>query len=132
MAFWLSPKLAGLRWIAADLAGARLSPRRPRVAVNTVVHESEPKTRMGKRALALDPATVAALREHKARQEQERADVGSAWRDSGLVFTHTDGFPIHLDLITDWFRRLARGAGLPPDAGGQSPARLAALQDRRS
>ena len=69
MAFWLSPKLAGLRWIDADLAGARLSPRRPRVAVNYVVHESEPKTRMGKRALALDPATVAALREHQARQE---------------------------------------------------------------
>jgi hypothetical protein len=92
MAFWLSPKLAGLRWIDADLAGARLSPRRPRVAVNYVVHESEPKTRMGKRALALDPATVAALREHKARQEQERADVGSAWRDSGLVFTRPDGF----------------------------------------
>jgi len=101
MAFWLSPKLAGLRWIDADLAGARLSPRRPRVAVNYVVHESEPKTRMGKRALALDPATVAALQEHKARQEQERADVGSAWMDSGLVFTRPDGSPIHPDLITD-------------------------------
>jgi integrase len=84
------------------------------VAVNYVVHESEPKTRMGKRSLALDPATVAALREHKARQDQERADVGSAWTDSGLVFTRPDGAPIHPDLITDWFRRLARNAGLPP------------------
>ncbi|HEX3212703.1 MAG TPA: site-specific integrase [Actinomycetota bacterium] len=34
--------------------------------------------------------------------------------DSGLVFTRPDGSPIHPDLITDWFRRLARGAGLPP------------------
>ena len=32
----------------------------------------------------------------------------------GLVFTRPDGTPIHPDLITDWFRRLARAAGLPP------------------
>jgi integrase len=107
-------ELAGLRWVDVDLDAARLSPRRPRVVVNYVVHESEPKTRMGKRSLALDPATLAALQEHKARQEQERAEVGSAWMDSGLVFTRPDGVPIHPDLITDWFRRLARGAGLPP------------------
>jgi integrase len=34
--------------------------------------------------------------------------------DPGLVFTRPDGSPIHPDLITDWFRRLARAAGLPP------------------
>src|SRR5829696_7012332 len=107
-------ELAGLRWVDVDLDAARLSPRRPRVVVNYVVHESEPKTRMGKRSLALDPATLAALREHQARQEQERAAVGPAWMDSGLVFTRPDGAPIHPDLITDWFRRLARSAGLPP------------------
>jgi integrase len=107
-------ELAGLRWIDVDVAAARLSPRRPRVVVNYVVHESEPKTRMGKRSLALDPATLAALQEHKGRQDQERTEVGSGWRDSGLVFTRPDGSPIHPDLITDWFRRLARGAGLPP------------------
>jgi integrase len=107
-------ELAGLRWIDTDLDAARVSPRRPRVAVNYVVHESEPKTRKGKRSLALDPATAAALQEHKIQQEQERAEVGSAWTKSGLVFTRPDGSPIHPDLITDWFRRLARAAGLPP------------------
>jgi hypothetical protein len=30
--------------------------------------------------------------------------------DSGLVFARPDGAPIHPDLITDWFRRLARAA----------------------
>jgi integrase len=107
-------ELAGLRWVDVDLDAARLSPRRPRVVVNYAVHESEPKTRMGKRSLALDPATLAALQEHKTRQEQERAEVGPAWTDSGLVFTQPDGSPIHPDLITDWFRRLARAASLPP------------------
>jgi integrase len=30
-----------------------------------------------------------------------------------LVFTRPDGAPIHPDLISDWFERLAREAGLP-------------------
>jgi integrase len=30
-----------------------------------------------------------------------------------LVFTRPDGAPIHPDLISDWFERLARKAGLP-------------------
>ena len=86
-------ELAGLRWIDIDLDAARLSPRRPRVVVNYAVHESEPKTRMGKRSLALDPATVAALQEHKTLQEQERADVGAAWTDSGAGLHPTRRLP---------------------------------------
>jgi integrase len=30
-----------------------------------------------------------------------------------LVFTRPDGAPLHPDLISDWFERLAREAGLP-------------------
>src|SRR4030095_15772951 len=87
-------ELAGLRWVDVDLDAARLAPRRPRVVVNYVVHESEPKTRMGKRSLALDQATVAALVEDQARQAQERAHVGAAWGGAGVGFTRHDGLPI--------------------------------------
>jgi integrase len=106
-------ELAGLRWADVDLDGSRVSPRRPRVVVNYAVEVSEPKTAKGRRALALDAVTVAALREHKARQAEERAMVGAGWQDTGLVFTRPDGAPIHPDLISDWFERLARTAGLP-------------------
>ena len=44
--------------------------------------------------------------------EAERADSGGL-DGLGLVFTRRTS-PIHPDLITDWFRRLARAAGLPP------------------
>jgi integrase len=57
--------------------------------------------------------TVAALRGHKERHAEDQATVGPGWQDSGLVFTHPDGAPIHPDLISDWFERLAREAGLP-------------------
>jgi len=75
--------------------------------------DPERSARVGASAkLALERGVAAAarkkdLQEHKARQEQERAEVGAAWTDSGLVFTRPDGSPIHPDLITDWFRRLA-------------------------
>jgi integrase len=106
-------ELAGLRWVDVDLAAGRVSPRQPRVVVNYAVEVSEPKTAKGRRVLALDAVTVAALREHQARQAAERATVGAGWQDTGLVFTRPDGAPIHPDLISDWFERLARAAGLP-------------------
>jgi integrase len=88
-------EVAGLRWVDVDLAAGRVSPRKPRVQVNYQVHVSEPKTAKGKRSLALDPATVAALKEHHARQASERLAVGPGWQDSGLVFTWGDGHPLH-------------------------------------
>jgi integrase len=88
-------------------------PRRPRVVVNYEVHVSEPKTAKGRRSLALDPATVAALRQHRARQAEERLAVGPRWQDSGLVFTWPDGRPIHPQRFSTWFEQLARAAGLP-------------------
>jgi integrase len=77
-------EVAGLRWVDVDLAAGRLTPRKPRVEVNYKVHVSEPKTAKGKRSLALDPATAAALREHRAHQAEERLIVGPGWQDSGL------------------------------------------------
>jgi integrase len=106
-------EVAGLRWVDVDLAASRVTPRKPRVEVNYKVHVSEPKTAKGKRSLALDPATAAALREHRARQAEERLIVGPGWQDSGLVFTWGDGRPLHPERFSRWFERLAREAGLP-------------------
>jgi integrase len=106
-------EVAGLRWVDVDLAAGRVTPRKPRVEVNYKVHVSEPKTAKGKRSLALDPATAASLREHRARQAEERLIVGPGWQDSGLVFTWGDGRPLHPERFSRWFERLAREAGLP-------------------
>jgi integrase len=87
----------------------RLTPRAPRVVVNYRVHESDTKTASGRRALALDPATLEALREHRQRQAAERA-VAELVDGNDLVFTWPDGRALHPDLITDWFRRHAKRA----------------------
>jgi integrase len=96
-----------------DLTAGRVTPRKPRIQVDYQVHVSEPKTAKGKRSIALDPATVAALREHRARQAEERLLVGPLWQDSGLVFTWGDGRELHPERFTRWFYRLTREAGLP-------------------
>ena len=67
-----------------DLRAGQVKVAKPRVAVRYQVHVSEPKTLKGKRWLALDPGTAAALREHRTRQAEERLMVGPGWVDSGL------------------------------------------------
>ena len=61
-------ELLGLRWVDVDLDAARIAVRQPRVVANHAVHVSEPKTARSRRSIALDPMTVAGLRQHQARQ----------------------------------------------------------------
>jgi integrase len=118
-------EVAGLRWVDVDLAAGRVTPRKPRVEVNYKVHVSEPKTAKGKRSLALDPATAAALREHRAHQAEERLIVGPGWQDSGLVFTW-GGRPPAPPRAVLALVRAARPRGRP----AQDPAPRRALQLR--
>jgi integrase len=106
-------EVAGLRWVDVDLDAGRVSPRRPRVVVNHEVLVSEPKTAKGRRSIALDPATVAALREHRRWQLEERLAVGPGWEDAGLVFTWPNGRPLHPERFSRWFEQHTRAAGLP-------------------
>jgi integrase len=106
-------EILGLRWSDLDLEAGRVAVRRPRIVVDYQVQVSEPKTAKGRRSLALDPATVAALRAHRARQAEERLAVGSRYQDSELVFTRLDGTGFHPERFSSWFRQHVRAAGLP-------------------
>ena len=106
-------ELPGVQWKDVDLSTQRLSVVRALTVVRSVVQVSEPKTAKGRRALALDPATVAALRAHRARQNEERLAWGEGWEDTALVFTLEDGSLIHPTRFSDWFADHSRAAGLP-------------------
>lgn len=88
-------ELLGLRWLDVDLEEGFLAVRQTRVSVDYEVAVGTPKTERGNRTVALDPATVAVLREHRSRQLEERLAWGPAWTDTGLVFTRADGTEIH-------------------------------------
>ena len=106
-------ELLGLRWADVDLDVGVLRVAQARVRAGNQVVVGEPKTARGRRTIALDPATVAALRQHRKRQAEERLVAGPHYADSGLVFTMPDGSPIHPNRFGLWFRRRARTAGLP-------------------
>ena len=104
-----SPVFAGLGSTSRPVT-SRLSAR---VVVDHKVIESSPKTDRSSRSLALDPVTIAALRSHRARQSQERLKWGAAYQGTNLVFTWEDGSPLHPNVISRTFTRLAKAAGLP-------------------
>jgi integrase len=58
--------------------------------------------------------TITVLRQHRARQLEERGTAGPAWTESGHVFVREDGEPYHPQRIAQLFQRATRQAGLPP------------------
>jgi len=107
-------EVLGLRWQDLDLDAGRASIAQTLVVVGGYeVQFSEPKTAKGRRMVALDPRTVAALREQRERQMLERSLMGDAYNDWDLVFAREDGTPLHPDSFSDAFWRHTKAARLP-------------------
>ena len=107
-------ELLGLRWRDLDVAAGRLSVTQTLVSVNYAVSFSTPKTAAGRRSVALDPATVAALRAHRARLLEERLSLGLGTPSpDDVVFAALDGSPLHPGQFSDRFDRLVKTAGVP-------------------
>jgi len=85
----------GLRWVDVDLGEGVLQVRqalqRRRGAGLQFV---PPKSRAGQRRIALPVELSAQLQAHREHQDAERTRAGSAWRETGLVFTQPNGHPI--------------------------------------
>jgi integrase len=104
----------GLRWQDVDLEAGQLSVRQTLIAPGYKVQFSKPKTAKGNRSIALDPATVTALKAHRKAQIAERLAFGADYADSGgLVFTEADGSPVNPVRFSKQFERAVKAAGLP-------------------
>ncbi len=103
-------ELAGLLSTDIDFTHARVTPSSPRVSVDGRVRESDTKTEAGNRVMALDPQSLAALREYVDLWSEERRLLGQS---SKLLFVWPDGTPVHPDTITALFRKHVAAAGLP-------------------
>jgi integrase/predicted RNA-binding Zn-ribbon protein involved in translation (DUF1610 family) len=104
----------GLAWDDLDMERGRLTIRRAWVPVNGVAQMSEPKTRRGRRTIALDPVTLEALKAHAARQADEQSECGEAWLEASFVFARTDGRPLQPWVVSKIFRDQTKAALLPP------------------
>lgn len=96
-----------LEWGDLDLDGGVLAVRRHLtggIDGERLIAEGA-KSRAGVRSLALDPATVAALRRHRAAQNGRRLALGEGWKSIDLVFDDGEGDVQRPSTVR---RRLAR------------------------
>jgi len=107
-------EVCAVEWQDVDLDSGTLVVCRQLVQLGWDVIESAPKSDAGRRTIALDAGTVAALRAHRRAQVAERLAWDAAWQETGKVFAREDGAALHPAQVTARFQDLAEAAGLPP------------------
>ncbi|MFJ4125196.1 site-specific integrase [[Kitasatospora] papulosa] len=104
----------GQRWTDANLSAGLLTVAKQLVVNGWEVYEDDPKTDARARTIALDSDTVQALKQHRAQQDKDREKWGSAWAETGRVFTRENGELLHPANATRRFIELYEEVGLPP------------------
>jgi integrase len=117
-------ELLALRWKDVDQKAGTLEVRQTLVRVknrargageaSTRLLIQEPKTQHSRRTVPIPEACLAALKQHRARQAEERLLLGPAYQDHSLVFCRPDGTPMDPERLPRTFARLLREAGLSP------------------
>jgi integrase len=94
-----------------DLEGGTLEVFSTRVVVDGRTEDEDGKTEAGRRIVALDALTVAALRKHLEMLDEERSAFGRAYPQHGALFVWADGKRVHPQTITNRFNTLVDTAG---------------------
>lgn len=107
-------ELLGLQWDDLDWIRQTIKVERQLARPNkTGVRFSSPKTRFGKRTVALGEQTTLVMRNHYERQQAGRQVSGEKWVEHGLIFTNSIGGPIIARNLLREFYKLLKVAGLP-------------------
>jgi integrase len=106
-------ELLGLRWQDVDFERDILSVRQTVGALRGKPDVKPPKTRSSIRDVPVPAEVMAALREHRRRQNEQRLALGPVWEDNDLVFAAANGRPIYPDNLKRDFERLVHLAGVP-------------------
>ncbi|MDP3879875.1 MAG: tyrosine-type recombinase/integrase [Dehalococcoidales bacterium] len=75
---------------------------------------TQPKSAKSRRTIALSPAAILTLKEHKEKQGALKAQLEVQQRDSDLVFSDIEGKPLRPNTVTRAWAILAERAGLKP------------------
>jgi integrase len=86
--------LLGLRWGDLDLAAGHLTVRRTLARTPGGATFQDVKTHRSARRITIPGECVTSLRWYQRRQQIDRREAGSAWRDLGLVVTRSTGGPL--------------------------------------
>lgn len=107
-------ELCGLQWRDLDLETATMSLVRQLVRPGLSPLFGPPKNGQA-RTIALSLQTVALLKKHKAIQAAQRLELGTAYRDFGLVFAKPFGEPLQSNNLGQReYWKLIQAAGVRP------------------
>ncbi len=107
-------ELLALKWQDVDLERATLLVHSNLIWTPEGHVFEEAKTEHSRRRIGLTRTAIAALRRHRACQDEERSRLGDAWTDLDLVFPNAVGRPHSASNLTQRkYRRLVRKAELP-------------------
>ena len=106
--------IAALRWVFIQQNGILVKYHlKKEKGKNGIYYLDTTKTVNGERVIPMTKQLQKLLLELKAAQESQASQLGSAWKNTqGFVFTHPDGSPINPHLITNWFRKIRKKAGI--------------------
>ena len=102
----------GLRWQDIDIEAQVIHIRQQVHRSQGQLRIGPVKTRAGSRDLPLIGLARGALLARKEQQEADRMKLGSAWADTGLVFTTRTGRPIEPRNLVRSFVRIRDGNGI--------------------
>jgi integrase len=106
-------EVLGLHWRDVSLETGQVFICSTLVEVNGKLQFGEPKTRAGKRTIAITPDTVEVLKAHLEHQRLEQAKAMEGWTDSALVFTTSIGTPINPGNLARAYKAAQRSADVP-------------------
>jgi integrase len=110
-------ELLALEWRDVDLNGSTLRVERTLTIDEQGRKQTKDgtKTESSRRTIRLPQVCIAALRKHRARQNERRLWAGDLWQDNGLVFDAGLGQPVPLATMYQDFRRLKQEHELPSE-----------------
>jgi integrase len=108
-------ELLGLSWKDVELDARTLTVRTALQRVDGRLTLVQPKSAAGRRTVTLPAFAIAALRDHRKRQLEERLAAGPYWAANNwdLVFVSTLGSPLDGTNVLHTFQRLLADADLP-------------------
>ena len=107
-------ELLAVKWGDLDLdRGALFAQRSLSRGETSRLEEGEPKSRSGRRRIALSSSVVESLRRHRVRQVEHRLAVGDAYDNRGHVFANGTGGHLHPNVPYRCYGALIARAGVP-------------------
>ncbi|MCZ6586453.1 MAG: tyrosine-type recombinase/integrase [Alphaproteobacteria bacterium] len=106
-------EVLALRWRDIDFGTLKLTVAQSIEETRAGLRFKEPKTKSGRRQIALPESVVRALAEHKRDQAERRIALGLGRDENGLVFTTFDGRPRVPRNFTREFTKAVAATELP-------------------